>query len=152
MHKVFLSIFIAGTLIVSAAQPPDFTGRWECVIAKSSFGNGAKPTRMTVESTVQNGVMHAVQTSYTGQEEQTAEFDWYLDGKRHDTDKPAPGYSITHWEGKTLINERQSNDGVYKQMTRVTLSADGQTATEEIQTKNPNGSNREKLVWQKLPK
>ena len=105
---------------------------------------------MTVDSTVQNGVMHAVQNTYTEQGEHTTEFDWYLDGKRHATDKPAPGYSITRWEGKTLVNERQSNDGAYKETIRVTLSADGNTATEDITTKNPTGTNHEKLVWRKV--
>jgi hypothetical protein len=93
--------------------------------------------------------MHAVQNTYTEQGEHTTQFDWYLDGKRHDTDKPAPGYSMTHWEGNTLVNERQSSDGAYKETIRVTLSADGNTATEDVISKNPTGSNREKLIWRK---
>ena len=141
---------VALLLLVLGTNPPDFTGKWELVPSQSNFGNATKPARMTVESTVQNGVMHAVQNTYTEQGERTTEFDWYLDGKRHETDKPAPGYSITHWEGKTLVNERQSNDGAYKETIRVTLSADGNTATEDITIKNPTGSNHEKLVWRKV--
>jgi hypothetical protein len=132
------------------SNPPDLSGKWELVPSRSSFGNAPKPARMTVDSTVQNGVMHAVQNTYTEQGDHTAEFDWYLDGKRHNTDKPAPGYSVTHWEGKTLVNERQSNDGAYKETIRVTLSPDGNTATEEINTKNPTGTNHEKLIWRKV--
>ena len=95
--------------------------------------------------------MHSTQTTYTGQESQTSEFTWYLDGKRHPTEKPAPGYSLTHWEDGTLVTERVSNDGAYKEVTHLSLSRDGKVATEIIETTTPNGSNKEKLIWRKVP-
>ena len=140
-------------LLLPGTNPPDqLTGHWELVPSQSNFGRVPKPTRMTVDSSVRNGIMHAVQNTYTEQGEHTTQFDWYLDGKRHDTDKPAPGWSLTSWDGKTLVNERQSNDGAYKETIRVTLSSDGNTATEEVITKNPTGTNHEKLIWRKTGK
>ena len=133
------------------AEKPDFTGRWELIVEKSSFGTATKPVRMTVESTMQGAAMRSTQTTYTGQESQTTEFTWYLDGKRHPTEKPAPGYSVTHWEDSTLITERASDDGAYKEIAHLSLSRDRKVATEVIQTTTPNGNNKEKLVWRKVP-
>lgn len=150
IHKQF-PLLVAFALLAYAAQP-DFTGKWELAVDKSDFGNQPKPTSMTLESTMQGGVMHAVQNVSTEEGDRRTEYEWYLDGKRHPTDKPVAGYSLTRWEGNVLVSERQSDDGSYKETIRMTLSRDGKTAVEEIETKNPNGSNREKLVWRKQPR
>jgi hypothetical protein len=142
---LLLSFLMGAT--VFAASKPDFTGTWELDVKKSDFGNLPKPARMTIQSSVEGDAMHSVQTTYVEQETQTAEFTWYLDGKRHASDKPVPGYSVTRWEDTTLVSERQSNDGAYKQTIHMSLSADGKTATETIETKNPSGTNKEKLIW-----
>jgi hypothetical protein len=142
---LLLSFAIGAT--VFAASKPDFTGTWELDIKRSDFGNLSKPARMTIQSTVEGDAMHSVQTTYVEQETQTAEFTWYLDGKRHSSDKPVPGYSVTRWEDATLVSDRLSNDGAYKETIRMSLSADGKTATETIETKNPSGTNKEKLIW-----
>ena len=94
--------------------------------------------------------MHSVQTTYTEQDRHSTEFTWYLDGTRHDTAKPVPGYSVTKWEDRTLVNERASDDGAYKEVIHMTLSRDGKTATEVIEIKNPTGNNKEKLLWRKV--
>jgi hypothetical protein len=64
---------------------------------------------------MQGDAMHSVQTTYVEQETETTEFTWYLDGKRHSTDKPVPGYSVTRWENTTLVSERQSDDNAHKE-------------------------------------
>jgi hypothetical protein len=141
---------LAGAVLAFAAPKVEFSGRWKLVVEKSDFGNASRPVHMTVVCTVKGNVMHAVQTTETSSEgTETSEFTWYLDGKRHPTEKPFPGYSITKWEDDTLVNQRQSNDGAYKETIRVTVAANGKTAVEEITSKNPNGSNHEKLVWEK---
>jgi len=140
---------IASALTCYAAKPADFAGRWELNVKESSFGSLTKPARMTIDCTVNGDEMHSVTTTYLQQDNQAIESTWYLDGKRHPTDKPVPGYSITRWQDGLLISEVGSNDGAYKQIIRLTLSSDGKTVTEEVQTKTPNGNNREKLIWQK---
>lgn len=152
MHRILLiGLLAAGLSGISAAAQRSFAGKWELLVKKSDFGNLPKPERMTVEATVQGDVMHAVQNTYIEQGNRKAEFEWYLDGKRHSIDKPVPGYTITQWQGNTLVNEQESNDGAYKETIRVSISPDGQTATEEIQSKGPTGSNRAKLIWKKRP-
>ena len=49
------------------------------------------------------------------------------------------------------MTERVSNDGAYKEVTHLSLSRDGKVATEIIETTTPNGSNKEKLIWRKVP-
>ena len=132
------------------ADKPDFSGKWELVLGKSDFGSVPKPSRMTVESSVSGNAMHSVQTTYSDRDSRSTEFTWYLDGKRHDTAKPAPGFSVTRWEDNTLVNERVSDNGAYKEVIHMTLSRDGKTATEVIEIKNPTGTNKEKLVWRKV--
>jgi hypothetical protein len=145
--RVFAVCAVASALL--AASKPDFTGTWELAVDQSDFGNSTRPTRMTLVSSDKGDVMHSVTTTYTGQDVERIESDWYLDGKKHATDKPALGFSITRWEDNTLVNERQSHDGLYRQTIRLTLSVDGKTATEKVESKTPNGTNRTKLVWRK---
>ncbi len=146
---LYFPILIAAAGISAAASKPDFSGNWELQVDKSDFGHQTKPVRATIKSTRKGEVMHSSQTIYTAQDPQTTTYDWFLDGKRHPTDKPAPGYSVTRWEDDVLVNERRSDDGAYQEKVRMTLSRDGNTATEEIETKSPNGNNHEKLVWKK---
>lgn len=145
LGPLFLSL-LSGTMVFAATKP-DFTGIWELDVKSSDFGSLPKPARMTIQSTMQGDAMRSVQTTYVEQESQTAEFVWYLDGKRHSSDKPVPGYSVTRWEDTTLMSTRQSHDGAYKETIRMSLSQDGKTATETVETKNPSGTNKEKLVW-----
>ena len=128
---------------------PDFSGRWELVKEKSDFGKMEKPVDMTLVSEKREGYLHSVQTVQTPQGDQSSEGDWYLDGKRHKYDKPVPGYSITRWEGKTLVNERKSDDGQYSETTKLTMQSNGQEAVETVQTHNSTGDNRLKLVWRR---
>lgn len=142
-----LLLALASSTIICAASKPNFTGTWELDVKSSDFGNLPKPARMTIRSTMQGDAMHSVQTTYVEQENQTADFTWYLDGKRHPSDKPVPGYSVTRWEDTTLVSERQSDDGAYKETIRMSLSRDGKTVTETVETKNPSATNKEKLIW-----
>ncbi len=144
-----LLILTAAPLLLHAAKPADFNGKWELNIKKSDFGNAPKPTRMSIDCTVDGNEMRSITTTYLQQDNSAVESTWYIDGQKHSTDKPIPGYSLTRWQDGTLISERASNDGAYKEVIRLTLSNDGKTATEDVQTRNPNGNNREKLIWQK---
>jgi len=147
MRRNRLAAFCLLPVIAFAASKPDFTGVWELDLKKSDFGTAPKPARMTVVSTMEGEMMKSVQTTYLAQDTQTAEFTWYVDGKRHRTDKPVPGFSVTHWEDTMLVSERQSNDGAYKQTIKMTLSDDGATALETVETQNPSGRNKAKLVF-----
>ena len=93
--------------------------------------------------------MHSVQTTYTPQGTATAEADWYPDGEKHSYQRPTPGYSVTQWDDDALVSEHRSNDGQYYEKIRLTLSHDGKTATEEVDSKTPNGANHSKLIWRK---
>ncbi len=128
-------------------KKPDFTGNWELNVAKSSFGNMPKPTRMTVKCDLKGDVLHASQTTYDQQGNRTVEGDWFLDGKEHPLAEFGGGKSVTKWSGSTLFNEKRSNDGQYLQTGRLSLSRDGKVATEKIHIKNPNGTNDSTLVW-----
>lgn len=125
------------------------SGNWTLEIAQSDFGNAARPTECSAVYTVRGDVVQATQTSVIGGTQQKNRMTWYLDGLQHPSEQPAPGYSVTRWKDRTLTNERSSSDGLYKQTIRVTLSRDGNTATEILDTKTPQGSNHEKLVWKK---
>ena len=143
-----LVLWTAAVLAVAAGKP-DFSGKWKLVLEKSNFGSAEKPVSMSLVSTIEGDKMRSVQTTETGQGPQVTEFTWYTDGKRHSSDKPVPGYSITKWDDNTLVSERRSNDGSYRETIRMTMSADGKTAVEEIDSKNPTETNKKKQVWQR---
>jgi hypothetical protein len=142
---------LAVVLLAAAASLPganrQISGTWNLDVAQSDFGTAARPDRATADYTLRGDVVNAVQTSYGPGGAQKNQMTWYLDGVRHPTNQPAPGYSVTQWKGSTLTNERSSPDGLYKETIRVTVSPDGRTATEIVDTKTPQGSNHEKLVW-----
>ena len=153
LHRTRLTAFLllaSWGFAAFAATKPDFTGAWELDVKKSDFGNAPKPARMKIVSTMQGEMMHSVQTTYLPQDLQTTEFTWYVDGKRHVSDEPVPGFSVTRWEDTELVSERRSKDGSYRQTIRMTLSPDGKTATEVVETQNPSGSNKEKLVFHRV--
>ena len=133
-----------------ASGKPDFSGRWELDISHSSFGKMKPPTRMTLEAIHHGDTLHATQTSYDQAGGPDAvEGDWFLDGKEHPLGSGGQIVSVSKWDGNTLISERKSKDNSYDETIRLTLSADGKTATENISVKDPNGSDKRKLVWQK---
>ncbi len=152
IHRILLvaCLGLAGWAEATAANDqshPDFSGHWELVKEKSNFGKAEKPVGMTLVSEKRDGYLHSVQTTQTPQGDQSTEGDWYLDGKRHKYNKPLPGYSITRWEGNTLVNERKSDDGQYAETIRLTMQSNGKEAVETVQTHNSTGDNKSKLVW-----
>ncbi|MGH9583251.1 MAG: hypothetical protein ACRD4O_09975 [Bryobacteraceae bacterium] len=142
------AILFAAAALPAGAGPP-LSGKWILEVAQSDFGNAARLTRATAEYTLRGDVANAIQISSVAGGQQKNQMTWYLDGLRHPSQQPAPGYSITHWNGHTLVNERSSSDGIYAETIRVTLSPDGRTATEIVDAKTPHGSNHEKLIWKR---
>lgn len=152
MFRIWIAALASAVVFltpVNAANHPDFSGRWELNVSKSDFGNAEKPVRMTLVSENKDGYLHSVQTISTPQGDQSSERDWYPDGKQHSYAGPVPGSSVTKWDGNTLVSERTSQDGQYKETVRLKMSADGKTATETVNTKNPNGTNKARLVWER---
>lgn len=152
MFRIFVAALAGAVFFMTPAQAanhPDFSGRWELNVAKSDFGNAEKPVRMTLVSENKDGYLHSVQTVSTPQGDETSERDWYPDGKQHAYPGAVPGHSVTKWEGNTLVSERTSQDGQYKETIHLTASADGKTATETINSKNPNGTNKVRLIWER---
>jgi hypothetical protein len=146
----FTTLLIAVPLCIAAQdRRPDFSGTWQLVKERSDFGRNPKPVDKTLISEKRDGYLHSVVTSQTPEGEQETESNWYLDGKPHHEDKPVPGYSITHWEGNTLVNERRSTDGHFRETTRLSLSSDGNEATEIVDSHTPSGDNHAKLIWKR---
>jgi hypothetical protein len=153
MKRVFLAIPLAALVLsipVKArdnSSRPDFSGQWELVKNKSDFGKMPQPVHMTLVSEKKDGYLHSVQTTQTPQGDQVVESDWYPDGKRHSYDKPVAGYSVTHWDGDTLVSEQRSNDGQYRQTVKLSMEANGQQAVETVEKHTPNGESHMRLVW-----
>lgn len=150
MHTRFPSIplFLLAA-VLSFGSDLRLSGNWTLDVGQSDFGSAAKPTKCTAAYSVRGDVVNATQTSYLSGSQQKTQMTWYLDGLRHPSQKPAPGYSVTHWDGHTLINRRSSTDGLYKETIRVNLSPDGKTATELVDIKTPQGTSHEKLIWRR---
>lgn len=138
-----------------AAPPdgkPDFSGYWELNLAKSKFGKMVKPTRMTLKVSREGDRSKAEQTSWNEQGESTNSGVWYLDGKDRPAEAAGQTMEKTRWDGNVLVNEKRSLDRTFVETIRMSLSADGKTATEEVHVKSPNGDNREVLVFDKKDK
>ena len=153
MRPLVLALLAAG---LSTAAPdsgkPDFTGNWTLNVGKSSFGKSPKPQSMTLKAMRKGEVLHSVQTTDDGQGPRSVEGDWFFDAKQHPVDPTAQGNKQTQmsrWQGNTVIAERKSEDGSYKESIRMTMSSDGKTATEKIAVKSPNGNNSSTLIWER---
>jgi hypothetical protein len=155
MKRILFVVSLAALalLLPAAAQDtgshPDFSGQWDLVKGKSDFGKMPPPVNMTLISEKKDGYLHSVLTTQTAQGDEVSESDWYPDGKRHTYSKPVPGYSVTHWEGDTLVNEQRSNDRQYRQTVKLSMEANGKEAVETITAHTPNGDNQMRLVWRR---
>jgi hypothetical protein len=155
MKRIFCALTLPVLLFSSVAAArddkphPDFSGQWEIVKGKSDFGKMPAPVSMTLISEKRDGYLHSVQTTQTAQGDQVSESDWHPDGQRHTYEKPVPGYSITHWDGNTLVSERHSNDGQYRQTVKLSMEEHGQQAVETVNEHTPNGDNHMRLVWRR---
>ncbi len=129
---------------------PDFTGHWELDVPQSKFGKMPVPTRMTLDESRRGEALHAVQATYNqAGGPDTIEGDWYLDGKERPIGSDGKMFSISRWDGNTLVSERKSHDKSYDEVIRLKLSGDGKTATEEIKLSGPNGGNSSTLIWRR---
>lgn len=146
IRLVLVLLFAA---VLSFGADLRLSGNWTLDVAHSDFGHATRPVKSTATYTVRGDVVNATQIIYIAGGQQKSEMTWYLDGLRHPSQKPAPGYSVTQWDGHAFVDKRSSTDGLYKETIRVTLSPDGATATETVDSKTPQGTNREKLIWRR---
>ena len=142
-------IVCLGLLASPPQGKPDFTGFWELNLAKSKFGQMVKPARMTLTVQREGDRSKAEQTTWNAQGESSTSGAWYVDGKDREAEEAGQTMEKTHWDGKVLVNEKRSLDRTFVETTRLSLSPDGKSATEEIRVKSPNGENREVLVFDK---
>lgn len=155
MKRALFAVSLALLVLSSPAiardegSHPDFSGQWELVKGKSDFGKMPQPVNMTLVSEKKDGYLHSVQTTQTAQGDQVSESDWYPDGRRHNYTKPVPGYSVTHWDGDTLVSDQRSNDGQYRQSVKLSMSANGHEAVETVEQHTPNGQSKMRLVWRR---
>lgn len=145
-------ILCFAALAALAKGKPDFTGYWELNLAKSKFGKMVKPTRMTLNVQREGDRSKAEQTTWNEQGESSTGGVWYVDGQDRESEAAGQTMEKTRWDGNVLVNEKRSLDRTFVETTRLSLSPDGKTATEEIRVKSPNGDNREVLVFDKKAK
>lgn len=144
-----VALSLCGILWSADNNKPDFTGKWELNVGKSDFGKVSKPTSMSLQAEQKGAVFHASQTTTDQQGSQTIESDWIIDGKTHELAGKGGGKLTTRWDGKTLVSQKEWDNGQYKEITKLTLSKDGKVATEKIDSRNPNGENHATLVWER---
>src|SRR5215467_9844277 len=103
-RRTFLGIatflFAFGTLALSAADKPNFTGKWKLVADKSDFGPMPPPEKLeqTVDHTDPDLKVSSMQAGQQG--EMTAELKYTTDGKQStNTIRGAEVKSVCKWDG-----------------------------------------------------
>lgn len=126
------SLILAASLAV-AADKPNLSGIWVMDAAKSDFGGSPAPDsfKRTIEQNEPSLIMTDEQVGQAGPEKAIRKYT--TDGK--ETTYHWMGNEVTsaaHWEGDTLVivGKVDSNGTPVVVTSRLTLSADGKTLTE----------------------
>jgi len=147
MRKVFL-LFIAATLVASAADP--MFGTWKFNLEKSKVGNPSawKGRLMIIESAGGDAYRSVFVTPTADGKTQRTEEIRYLDGKEHPR-STNPGETIV----TRTINDHHrilifKKDGKETSSMDSTISADGKVLTNVYKGPDANGKQGEQLrVW-----
>ncbi len=154
IRRVIASGLLAASLLASAyaQQKPNFTGTWKLNVAKSDFGEDPVPkSRTDVITHKDPSLTDQVSTEGAkGKQEYTAVYT--TDGKEVVNKQGARElYSIFHWDGSKLVNDSKlhvnDEDIIIKQIW--SLSADGNTITQNVHYNTPEGETDHTLVYEK---
>jgi hypothetical protein len=144
------ALFLVAALTLAAADHPDLSGKWVLNPQKSTFSKKSySPAGMSLEVTRQGEGYHSKLTTMDGSSGGiVTEGDWFLDGKFH----PIPGtkwIQMSKWEGNVLVADKKSEDNTLEEHLRLSVSPDGKQVTENLQVKNAEGTNTNKLIWER---
>lgn len=138
------------SLPVAAWEHPDITGNWTLDVARSNFGEHPAPTSMTLTVSQKGKLLRISQTSTNPHDERTVDNECKTDGNFHPVQGPVGGSVRCKWEGGTLVSEKKWDDGSKELEMRLTVSPDGNSATEQLHMKNTTGAGDSTLVWKRM--
>jgi len=148
ISSTFSSIRVAAALVflvcsVCAAQSPSYSGVWKLNVEKSRWGQGTKPGNVVVVIDDRDGGMnyHGAVT-YSSEDTRTFEFTGTFDGKQYRVSRSfGDGYiMLRRVDANTFDSVFHSDNGLYTETARTTLSRDGRTLTRKVTVRTPEGT------------
>lgn len=125
-----------------AAQVADFSGTWQLNVERSRWGKARKPSSaaLTIEHRDPALKYYGMIVDDSGDVGRPFSFEGAIDGKEYPSSRSYGQGKITFaWQGRTtVVSDFKSDDGLFTETARNTLSGDGKTLTRRIRVKGPN--------------
>ena len=141
MKRLMTALFVIAAIanMATAADKPDFSGKWKLDLDKSVFGPMPPPAAMT-RTISQKGSDITVEQAMTGPD-MNIDFRYSTDGKETSNAFMGADFkSKTEWDGKVLVIHNDFGAGSPVNSTdRWTLSEDGKTYTDVLKIHSPDG-------------
>ncbi len=128
---------------------PNFTGTWKLNVQRSNFGSDRAPESVTATVEQKNDHFKDVAEGVANGQPFREEMDLAIDGKEHPAPVEFPATVMMKWDGPALVMVLKSDDGSFVMTARLKLSADGKTATREVERKSPEGESRHEEIYEK---
>lgn len=126
----------------AAAQTGNLTGTWHLNVEKSQWGTVKKPHSVVLIIEHRDPALrYHGSVVYASEESRDFAFDGALDGKEYAmTRSYGPGLiTLKRLDAFTFESVFTSEDGLYVENTRTTVSMDGRTLTRRYRLRSPEG-------------
>jgi hypothetical protein len=142
----FVPAFLSVVLGVCAGQQPTITGSWHLNVEKSHWGSKTKPLSVVLFIEHKEPVLE-YRGTITHSNEVTRDFAFQgaIDGKAYPTLGPqGPGSIVLKRVYRsTFESVFRSEDGLFRETTRTSVSGDGRVLTRRIRLETPEG----RRIW-----
>jgi hypothetical protein len=152
MIRRTLLLTLLASLVVFAADKPDFTGSWKINVAKSELGQMPPPEKFERTIEHKDPAMKLTTVQSMNGNERTSTVEYTINGQEQTvkTDRGEAKVTPT-WKGSKLevATRRDFQGNEMKTLEGWTLSADGKTLTVDFQISGPMGDMTVKFVFDK---
>ncbi len=146
-----LALALVSAMLASAA-PPNLTGDWKLIPAKSDFGQMPAPDTMTQKIAHEDPSLKVAVKQSGERGEMAWEMAYTTDGKEcTNTIRDNPMKSVLKWDGETLLIETKGKfgDNDFTMNDKWSVSADGKVLTINRHFSSSFGEGDQKLVLEK---
>lgn len=141
------------SLGASLAQVANLSGTWDLNVGKSNWGKLQKPLAITVTIEHREPALKYTGTIVysAGEDTRTFGFEGAIDGKEYPITRSfgSGKIRIRRLDPRTTESVFRSDDGLWEEYARTSISADGKTLRREIRRKGPEGEMRWTEVYDK---
>jgi hypothetical protein len=145
-------VLLALTWGVCAGQTRSFSGSWHLNVEKSRWGSASKPFSVVIVIDHREPrIQYHGDVTYANEDERTFGFSGAFDGKPYRMSRSFGDGMITlrRLDESTVDSTFRTDDGLYTETARTSISRDGKTLTRKLTMRAPDGNTSWTEVYDK---